>query len=200
MRLALRTMALLLVAATTGAPPARAEQPARYGFAAGFGLGGASVSWTWPDGEQHREESGAGNVRLGWALDQDLLVGVELWGWSKDYVIGSEPEDVPAKTAVWAAAVAATYFPGNAGFFLRGGVGVGGGHAEIDPPPSVDFPVSGTASDSGVSALAAMGYEAGLTPHLSLGGAAHVVYVGIDADPFDDVFGYGLTAQFNWYW
>jgi hypothetical protein len=84
---------------------------------------------------------------------------------------------------------------------MRGGIGVGGGRAEVTPPPSVhDFPVSGTASDTGLSVLGAMGYEAGLTPHLTLGGAAHVVYVGIDAYPFDDVFGYGLTVQFNWYW
>jgi hypothetical protein len=201
MRVAFRIIVVLCAGAVWYAPPARAEQPARTGFATGFGLGGASVSWTWPDDERRREESAAGNLRFAWALEQEVLVGLELWGWTKDYEIGSVPEDVPAQITVWAATVAATYFPGNTGFFMRGGIGVGGGRAEVTPPPSVvDFPVSGTASDTGLSVLGAMGYEAGLTPHLSLGGAAHVVYVGIDTDPFDDVFGYGLTVQFNWYW
>ncbi|MCI0452671.1 MAG: hypothetical protein L0Z51_09840 [Candidatus Latescibacteria bacterium] len=200
MRVVFRILAVIVAAAALHALPAHAEQPARSGFSAGFGLGGASVSWTWPDDERRREESGAGNARFAWALDQDLLVGLELWGWTKDYEIGSVPEDVPAQTSVWAATVAATYFPGNTGFFMRGGIGVGGGRAEVTPPPSVDFPVSGSKSDTGLSLLGAMGYEAGVSTHLSLGGAAHVVYVGIDAAPFDDVFGYGLTVVFNWYW
>lgn len=190
----------LFVGALSLSTTAFAEQPVRSGPSVGFGLGGAYVSWTWPDDERRSEGSGAGNARVAWAFDQDLLVGVEFWGWSKDYAIGSTPEDVPAQVTVWATAIAATYFPGNTGFYLRGGMGVGGGTAEVTPPPSVDFPVSGKSTSTGVSILGAMGYETGLTPHMSLGGAVHAVYVGLDAIPFDKVFGYGLTAQLNWYW
>lgn len=190
----------LLVGALPFATVSFAEQPVRSGPSVGFGLGGAYVSWTWPDDERRTEGSGAGNARIAWAFDQDLLVGVEGWAWSKDYAIGSTPEDIPAQTTVWAIAIAATYFPGNTGFFLRGGVGVGGGKADVTPPPSVDFPVSGTWTATGMSILGAMGYEVGLTPHMSLGGEIDAVYVGIDTTPFSNVFGYGLTAQLNWYW
>jgi hypothetical protein len=92
-----------------------------------------------------------------------------------------------------------TYFPGDAGFFVRGGVGVGQGRATVTPPHTVDFPVSGSAYDTGVALLAAAGYEVQLTPRLALGAAAQVAYVAVDEPPFDDV-GYGLTVQFNWYW
>ncbi len=200
MRVALCVIATTVVAAVSSAGLARAEQPSRTGFSAGFGLGGASVSWTWPDGERRREESGAGNARAGWAVSQGVLLGIELWAWSKDYEIGSAPEDVPANVTVWTATAAATYYPGNTGFFLRGGLGLGQGRAEISPPASVDFPVSGESSDTGLALLGATGYEAGVTKHMTLGGAMHIVYAGIDAAPFDNVLGYGLTAQLNWYW
>ncbi len=170
---------------------ARAEQPGRSGLAVGFGLGGGSVSWSWPDDDDRRaEQSGAGSARVAWALNQDLLVGVEAWAWAKD----NEPWSV----TVWSATGAVTYFPGGTGFFLRGGLGVGSGRAELEPSPS--FNVSATESATGVSVLGATGYDAGITSHMSLGGAMHVVYIGIEAPPFDDVFGYGLTVQLNWYW
>ncbi len=182
------------------ATAASAAQPERTGLAVGFGLGGGSVSWTWPNDDRRTEQSGAGNVRVAWAVKPDLLVGVEFWGWAKDYEIGSTPEDVPAKLTLWSTAVVATYFPGDVGFFLRGGLGIGGGRAEIDPPPSVSFPVSGKVNDNGFSLLAATGYEAGITSHMTVGGAFHIVYVGLDGAAFDTVLGYGLTAQLNWYW
>lgn len=196
--------ALALTGALSLAPfvtPAAAESPARHGLAVGFGLGGGSVSWLWPDGERRGEWSGSGNARAAWALNSELLLGVEMWAWSKDYELGSIPEDVPAEVRFWSANAAATYFPGDTGFYVRGGLGWGQGRVEITPPPSVvDFPVSGEATASGVSILGAMGYEIGVTPRLALGGAIHAVYIAIEHDHFENVFGYGVTGQLNWYW
>ncbi len=199
MRFALASIAALSFAWSVG--PARAEAPKRDAMALGFGVGGGSVSWLWPDDERRGEWSGSGNARAAWALSRELLVGVEWWGWAKDYEIGSIPEDVPAEVRFWAANAAATYFPGDTGFYLRGGVGWGEGRLEIAPPPSVvGFPISGEKSAGGLSVLGAMGYEFGVTPRLALGGAVHAVYIAIDSDYFQHVFGYGLTGQFNWYW
>ncbi|HEU4929723.1 MAG TPA: hypothetical protein VFU38_07820 [Candidatus Krumholzibacteria bacterium] len=183
------------------AEPARAEPPARKGPAVGFGLGGGSVSWLWPDDERRGEWSGSGNARVAWALNREVLLGVEMWAWSKDYAIGSIPEDVPVEVRFWAANAAATYFPGDTGFYLRGGLGWGQGRVEVTPPPSVvDFPIHGEKSAGGLSLLGAMGYELGVTPRLALGGAIHAVYLAIDDDRFQQVFGYGITGQMNWYW
>lgn len=179
---------------------ATADPPVRNGWAVGFGLGVGWAAWTWPDGERRNEGSASGNLRVGWALRNDCLVGLEMWGWSKSYSIEYVPDNVPAKTVVWAATPSVTYYPGDAGFFVRGGVGVGQGRATVTPSHAVDFPVSGSMYDTGVALLAAAGYEVQLTPRLALGAAAHVVYVAIDEPPFDDVTGYGLTGQFNWYW
>src|SRR5262245_837424 len=185
---AMRTRAALALTALWLAgfvAPARAESPARHGFAAGFGLGGGSVSWLWPDNERRGEWSGSGNARVAWALDNELLLGVEWWGWSKDYELGSIPEDVPAEVRFLSANAAATYFPGDTGFYVRGGVGWGQGRVNITPPPSVvGFPVSGEATANGVSILGAMGYEIGVTPRLALGGAIHAVYIAIEHDHF----------------
>ena len=181
--------------------PAGAEALARNGLALGFGLGGGSVSWLWPDDERRGEWSGSGNARAAWALNRETLVGVEVWAWSKDYAIGSIPEDVPVEVRFWSANAAVTYFPGNTGFYVRGGAGWGQGRVDITPPPSVvDFPVSGEASASGLSLLGAMGYEIGVTPRLALGGAIHAVYLAVEGDRFQKVFGYGITGQLNWYW
>jgi hypothetical protein len=199
MRVALGVFAILTCAVVV---PSRAfaDPPVRNGWTAGFGLGVGWAAWTWPDGERRSEGSASGNVRVGWALRNDCLIGLEMWGWSKSYSIDYLPENVPAETIVWAATPSVTFFPGSTGLFLRAGVGVGEGRATVTPPPSVDFPVSGQTSDTGLALLAAIGYEVQVTPHFVLGGAAHVVYVDIDQTPFDAVTAYGLTVQFNWYW
>ena len=199
MRVTFFTIAIC-VGLGVSAVPALAAQPARNGLAIGFGLGGGYVSLTWPEDDRASEQSGMGAVRVGWAIRQDVIVGIEGWAWSKDYEIGSTPEDIPAEIKVWSTALAATYFPGNTGFFLRGGVGVGGGRAEVTPPPGDDFPLAGDWSTTGLSLTGAAGYEVGVTPHLALGGTLHIVYVGVDDAPFDNVLGYGLTVQFDWYW
>ncbi len=192
-------IAFVFAGALALATPAVADQPARTGFAAGFGLGGGSVSWTWSDGDRRAEESGAGNARLAWALGQSTLVGVEAWAWAKDYEIGATPQDIPVDVTVWAVTAAVTYFPGNTGFFLRGGLGVGGGKTDVTPAPGQSAPIT-SESATGASLLGAMGYEFGLTSRMALGAAAHAVYIGIDTGSFDNVLGYGLTAQLDWYW
>ena len=176
-----------------------ADAPVRNGWSVGFGLGVGWSAWTWPDGEHRTEGAGSGNLRVAWAVRNDCLVGLETWGWAKSYSIEYVPENVPAKTTVWAATPAVTYFPGDAGFFVRGGVGVGQGRATVTPDPSVDFPASDML-DTGVALLAAAGYEYQLTAHQALGIAAHGVYIAIDQAPFDDVTGYSASVQFNWYW
>lgn len=183
------------------APPAAfAEPPLRNGWSVGFGLGVGWTAWDWPDGERRSEGSASGNLRVVWALRNDCLIGLEMWGWSKSYSIEYVPENVPAETIVGAATAAVTYFPGDSGAFVRGGVGVGQARAKVTPDPSVDFPVSGDTHDTGLALLAAAGYEYQITPRLALGAAAHGVYVAVDEAPFDDVTGYGFTVQFNWYW
>jgi hypothetical protein len=131
-------------------------------------------------------------------LTPEVLVGLEGWGWSKEYEIGSVPQDIPVEVRLWSAAASVTYFPGNTGFYLRGGVGAGGGRIAANAPPGSG--ISSTDTDIGVAGLAAVGYEAGITDHLAVGAAAHVVYLGLDQSPFDSIFGYGLSVQFNWYW
>jgi hypothetical protein len=215
MRARVRLLALVTgLGALCIASGAHAEQPERDGWTAGFGLGGSYISWTWADGDRRSEGSGAANARVAYAFKPDVLVGVEWWGWAKDYEIGSTPQDVPANITLMCATAAVTVFPGDVGFFFRLGAGVAMGSSEITPPPTVQFPISGETDDTGFAGLFAVGYETGVTPRLALGGAIHFVYMTLGGDdevplapngatvsnPFDDTLGYGLTVQFNWYW
>ena len=52
---------------------------------------------------------------------------------------------------------------------------------------------------SGFAVNFAPGYEWRVARRFALGFQGDVVYLGIDGD-LSNVFGYGLNAQFNWYW
>lgn len=89
-----------------------------------------------------------------------------------------------------------TWRPTNRGFFLRAGLGVGGG--DFTDPQNGDRLALG----SRAAALFGVGYEWLLGEHMGLGLAADGF--GFDANGVtgfedDNVGAGGLTAQFNWY-
>jgi hypothetical protein len=158
-----------------------------------------SVSWTDEEGDRKVEGSGAGNARIGYAVKPDLVVGVEFWGWAKNYDISTETLPVPVDVKLSATTLAVTYFPGNAGFFIRLGAGFAYGRIKVEPPPSVTSVPAGTQSYTGFAVDLAPGYEFRMTQRFALGAQGDVVYLAL-GDALEDVFGYGVSAQFNWYW
>jgi len=192
-------LALALAVVAVATDRARAEPHTRTGFFVGFGLGSSNASWNWSGGRSS-EWSGGGSLRLGMALANDLLLGVEAWRWAHDYQIETSTAPVPVEARLTAATLAATYFPGNAGFFLRGGVGVADGRVDVSPPSGVSFPVSGQTQDTGLAIIGALGYETRLTSTFALGAEGDVVYLGVGGEAIDTVFGYGIAVELNWYW
>jgi hypothetical protein len=201
MRSALRRSLPLLALVCAGWPlNAVAAAHVRNGFCAGVGFGLESVAWTNADGDrQPAEGSGAMNARAGYAVKPDLVLGIEFWGWSKSYELSTSTLPVPVDVRLSATTACVTYFPGAAGFFVRAGVGLAYGTESVEPPPSVTGVPSSKDSRSGVAVDFAPGYEWRVARRFALGFQGDIVYLGL-GDELSNVFGYGLNAQFNWYW
>ena len=171
----------------------------RTGLCVGVGFGVESVAWSNEDGRQPAEGSGAGNARVGYALKPDLVLGVEFWGWAKTYQFSTSTLPVPVEVKLAATTACVTYFPGAGGFFMRLGAGIAYGRVTQNPPPSVTDVPHLEENRTGLAIDVAPGYEWRVSKRLALGAQGDIVYLGV-GDPLNDAFGYGINAQFNWYW
>jgi len=196
-----RRSLLLLMATCTGWPlTVEAAAHSRNGITAGVGFGLESVSWTDEDGSRRPAEgSGAANARVGYALKPDLVLGVEFWGWSKGYELSTSTLPVPVNVKLAATTACITVFPGAQGFFVRLGAGLAYGSVSVEPPPSVTGVPAGKDSKTGLAAELAPGYEWRVAERMALGAQGDIVYLGL-GDELKNTFGYGISAQFNWYW
>jgi hypothetical protein len=158
----------------------------RNGFVIGFGVGGGSMGIEDAD---EREGSVIGNFRIGYAVRPDLVLQFEGSGWTKTF------ED-PVGDLTWtfsAGTAALTWFPGNVGGWLRGGVGGGTASVELE---TGGFRI--TDDESGFAVLAGAGYEWRLTRMFALGPHAEFFWMDLDEVGSADMFGGAL--DFNWYW
>ncbi|HEU4366043.1 MAG TPA: hypothetical protein VFT13_11330 [Candidatus Krumholzibacteria bacterium] len=176
-----------------------AEPHVRNGWYGGIGYGGCWANFDLIDTDES-QWSGTLNLRAGYALDQDLLLGAEYMRWAKDYEIATLQGDVPVAVAFSGTVVAVTYFPGNAGFMLRAGLGVALADVDVDESPLGAVSVSDIAPDPGLAAMMATGYEVRLTTKFALGADFNVLYLGVKDESIDGAYVYGVNVQFNWYW
>jgi hypothetical protein len=177
------------------ASPAVAGKPHdRTGFYIGFGLGFGGANWTEGSAlDGSTEDSGGGsiNLRLGGAIRQDVIVGLESATWARS-------ED-GATLSFQAVTAAVAYFPGNVGAFVRGGFGFGSSNFEVSANVS-GVPVDISKTDNGWAFLAAGGYEWRLSNKFSLGPQLEFVYLGLGGELIDKTSIVDATLQFNWYW
>jgi hypothetical protein len=143
--------------------------------------------------DPERANSFSGNFRLGWAVADNLTIGLESSTWLKDYDIGNTTADLRLTGTV--TTFAAAVFPGNMGLYMRGGVGVATGRAEIS-----DGNITFDETETGLGLLGAVGYEWRLTPKFALGPQVQYAFLNIEGDGTDHVDFLSLTAQLTWYW
>lgn len=110
------SMLLITAAALAAAAPAASAQT-RDGFFVGFGAGWGSAGLDAEGAdESDREGSVTANVRLGTAIGDRTLVGLELNGW-----FDSEDE---VSTSLFNTSLALYFYPSDSGLFLKGGAGL----------------------------------------------------------------------------
>ncbi len=161
----------------------------RNGFFLGFNLGGGSADVSFKGFESDgREGGGNANFRLGGAIKNDLLLGAESLAWAKDQD-GSTVSLSMLNFAV-------TYYPGDMGFFLRGGIGFASSSFETDLGGGLTL----SKDESGFGMAAAMGYEWRLSGKFALGPQVEFAYLNIGGDLVDTANFFDATLGFNWYW
>jgi hypothetical protein len=107
---------LALCAATVGT----AQKPQiRKGFWIAFGLGWGSADLTCDGCTSSRQGGGVGHIRLGGTLNQKVLLGGDVTGWTK--------EESGTTASVGNASFIVQYYPmEQGGLFLKGGAGFSG--------------------------------------------------------------------------
>jgi hypothetical protein len=174
--------------------PVLAERPhQRNGFFIGFGVGGGSAQWE--DGAD-RAGGGVGKFRIGYAVAPNWTVGLESSGWLKREDAGIVGE----LTLLYnVSTFGVTYFPGNRGAFLKGGIGFATASFEdigyVQGPGSGKFEIG----QSGYGFLGAIGYEWRLTEKFAIGPEVEIVYLSV-GDPFKDANYLSAAFMMDWYW
>lgn len=201
-----RTLLLLtVVSACVLLHPQRANalEPAnRNGVFLGFGLGVGNATWNWglDLDNSPNEVSGTLHLRAGTALRRDLVVGLEFAAWVKDYDLEAEGAVVgDARASFSATTLAATWFPGNLGWYLRGGLGLALAHGKAD----FGLPGFGVRIDNeerGIALLGATGFELRLTRRFAVGPEVELFYLGMSGDGVDDIVVVDGAMEFTWYW
>ena len=159
------------------------------GFFIGFNLGAGSADISIPNFvDTDREWGGAGNFRIGGAIKNNLLLGAESSAWVKD--------ENGTTVSLSSLAFAVTYYPGELGFFLRGGAGFATSSVEVE----IANGYTQSKSETGFGLQAAMGYEWRLTKKFAMGPQVEFVYLNIGGDLVDTANFFDATLGFNWYW
>lgn len=159
------------------------------GLFLGFNLGAGTADISSEDGiETDRDWGGTGNVRIGGAIKNNLLLGAEFTGWTND--LGEV--EISLSTVLFCV----TYYPTDQGFFLRGGMGFGSGHLEQELPNGF----TQSKDETGFGLGAAMGYEWRLTRKFALGPQVEFVYLNVGGDFIENGNYFDATLGFNWYW
>lgn len=170
------SMSLLVSAALLvgAAAPASAQRTAVHdGFWISFGFGGGSVFGddAFDDGSKF---GGAGFLRMGGSVSQQLLLGGELIGWGTD-------QD---NTSIGRGALMFTtlYYPSpKGGFYVKGSAGFAGRTAEWDIIVN-NLTATITDEQAGIGLGAGIGYDIQVARNFFLTPALDFVYTGTEGD------------------
>lgn len=176
----------------TGIAAADPYPHARSGFFLGIGAGWGNAGAQFSGGvDGERQNSGSGNLRLGWAVNENVTLGLENSSWIKSYELDATT-DMKLTTTV--TTFAATVFPQNVGIYLRGGIGVAAVSVEVKSGITVSD------TEYGLGLLGAVGYEWRLTSMFALGPQLQWAYLNIGDAITDSIDYFSATAQATWYW
>ena len=178
-------LGLLLPLLVLPAPAGAGQWPhERSGWLLGLNLGAGTAGVNVSGYDSDREGGAAGNLRVGYAVQNQFAVGLEGNGWTKE-----------VDNETWTFSFGGpsfTYYPGSQGFYLRGAIGAGTVKYEAESG-GVTF----SAKDSGFGVLGAVGYEFRLARKFALGPQVDFSYAKVNDDL--SVNYWNFTVGGNWY-
>jgi len=195
--LVLCAVVISALSGVAGATPGQFSH-ARSGVFAGFGFGAGAAQWDWgPSGPgSANERSGTFHLRLGAALRDDLVVGYEGSVWAKRWDVADADGELGELTLrVFISTVAITFFPANAGVYLRAGVGFGRAVPHVGSAATGFSP----STESGFAALAGLGYEWRISDKFAIGPEIQLSHFVLDGDWFQNPMLIDGSIQLNWY-
>ncbi|MCB1182991.1 outer membrane beta-barrel protein [bacterium] len=182
--------ALVLALLAVAGPSVAAEFPTGFFLGLDVGAGGTSIHYR--DGDRTISEdpefAGLGGLRLGYAVSPHFALALEARG------IGRE--EGGEETGIGVGVVSLTWRPRAGGFYVRGGLGAGGGRFQAQ---DMDAPVEIT---DRLAWIFAVGYDWRLGEHTALGLCAESLGIsasGVTGFEDDSVAGNGASIQFTWY-
>jgi len=174
------------VQAPAGAQPAATPQQeetqlkhARRGFFIGLGLGYGSLGI---EDVEERDEGLSGTLKLGAALNQKVLIGIQSNGWFRSY------EEIDGSITFGVLAAIVQFYPAsNGGLYISGGAGLGRLSASA---------FGESASESGFGYVFGVGYDLRLGAMFSL--TPYVNYFAASINEANiNAFQFGLAANFH---
>ncbi len=197
-KLRLATFSVLILLFTAAAQ-AELKPATHSGFYIGFGLGWGSLKVELDDDNEDvsfisdAEGGGSGNFRIGGALSNKLLLGVEANSWVRKYEVTSGNETFDAEVTVSNVAITLTYYPAEQ-FFIKGGPAFATSELKFDIPGTI---FSGKAEDEGAGLMLGAGGEFRLTRKFALVPSAQWMY-----QKFDDykISFFSATLGVGWFW
>ncbi len=159
----------------------------RNGFFIGVGAGAGSGAVS---NGSNRESGANGLLRVGGALRDDLVLGFEGAAWT--HTENQFGLDVTVTFSL--ALFAATYYPGDMGLYVKGGVGFARVSAE-----AVAGNLAVTTTADGWGMMGAAGYEWRLTRKFALGPEVQLAYLDV-GEGVDTADWFAALLAANWYW
>ncbi len=158
-------VSLLVAPAALHAQRRIAPIPARDGFSFGLGLGAGSNGYSCTGCATERRSGGSGYLSIGYAMSPSMLVAGEVNGWSREQNGTRFTTAFVGPTAQW-------YPNADAGFFLKGGAGLGSVQLKDNTTLSQDELLS-----RGFGYQVGTGYDVRVTQSFSL--TPYVGYMGM---------------------
>ena len=153
------------------------------GLGAGWGNAGAELTTV---EKVDRQNGIVGNLRLGWAVRNDMVFGVDFDIWSQFF--GNE------RWVFNLSAMTVTYFPFDKGVFVNGGVGFGTSRIEVSNSGQI------TQQDqAGLGYFVGGGYEWWVHEEIALGPQIKWAYLDMDSDVTKSADYFSIMFQFTWY-
>ena len=153
-----RAVLIAVLVLAVGREGAAQSAPLRDGFFSTIGIGFASSNFSCSQGCEDGRQAGVGGFfGIGSALSQAFIVGVEL-----DLFYWGEPQQ--ADTWIGTVTVFGQWYPWpRGGFFVKGGLGIGGAQVSQLSPTGVD-----SRTKTGLGYMLAAGYDIRIGPFVAL--------------------------------